>query len=138
VSGSASKIIDLCYTLPSQYLDGATWMMRRSIEGKVRKLVDNSNRFLWPVYSGSAFAAAPREILSYNVMNSEFMPNDGTDANKVLMFGQFSGFIIAERAQVTSTVLRERFADTDQTGISLWERVGGAVWNPDAFRIGIV
>jgi predicted phage gp36 major capsid-like protein len=35
-------------------------------------------------------------------------------------------------------VLRERFADTDQTGIIIWERAGGAVWNLDAGRIGIV
>ena len=35
-------------------------------------------------------------------------------------------------------LLNERFADTDQTGIILWERVGGDTWNVDAFRIGVV
>lgn len=134
--GSATKIIDLEYTLPGQYIANAKWMMRRSIEGKVRKLVDANGRFLWPTMGG--FQLPTKEIDSYPVVNSEFMPADGTNANKVFVFGDFSNYIIAQRAQITSTILRERFADTDQTGIILWERVGGACWNIDGFRIGIV
>jgi HK97 family phage major capsid protein len=132
------KIIDVEYALPSQYTANAKWLMRRSIEGKVRKLVDASGRFIWPGVLGSGFAMPVKEIDGYPVINSEFMPTDLTDANKVILFGDFSGYIIAERAQITSTILRERFADTDQTGIILFERVGGAVWNPDSFRVGIV
>jgi HK97 family phage major capsid protein len=137
-AGSMPKIIDVEYALPSQYTANAKWLMRRAIEGKIRKLVDASGRFIWPGVLGSGFAMPVKEIDGYPVINSEFMPTDLTDANKVLLFGDFSGYIIAERAQITSTVLRERFADTDQTGIILFERVGGAVWNPDSFRIGIV
>lgn len=136
-TGSAPKIIDVEYALPSQYTPGAKWMCRRAIEGKIRKLVDANGRFLWPTMGGFQ-APSPKEIDGYPVLNSEFIPNDGTDANKVLLFGDFSYYIIAQRAQITSTVLRERFADTDQTGIILWERVGGATWNVDAFRVGIV
>lgn len=139
-TGSAPKIIDVEYALPSQYVENAKWMMKRSIEGKIRKLTDAQGRFLWPGFTapGGAYSLPMKEIDSYPVLNSEFMPGDGTNANKVLLFGDFSGYIIAERAQITSTILRERFADTDQTGIILWERVGGAVWNPDSFRVGIV
>ena len=137
-AGSAPKIIDVEYALPSQYIPDAKWMCRRAIEGKIRKLVDGSGRFIWPGVLGSGFAMPAKELDGYPIVNSEFVPNDGVDANKVLLFGDFSGYIIAERAQVTSTILRERFADTDQTGIILFERVGGAVWNPDCFRVGIV
>lgn len=136
-TGSAPKIIDVEYALPSQYTPGAKWMMRRAIEGKVRKLVDANGRFLWPTMGGFQ-APSPKEIDGYPVVNSEFMPNDATNANKVMLFGDFSSYIIAQRAQITSTILRERFADTDQTGIILWERVGGATWNVDGFRVGIV
>lgn len=136
-TGSSTKIIDVEYALPSQYTPGANWMVRRAVEGKIRKLVDANGRFLWPTMGGFQ-APNPKEIDGYPVKNSEFMPNDGTNANKVVLFGDFSNYIIAQRAQITSTVLRERFADTDQTGIILWERVGGAVWNVDGFRIGIV
>ena len=137
-TGTAPKLITLAYTLPSQYAQGASWLMKRSIEGAIRKLVDASGRFMWPPLSGSGFAGTPPDLLSYPVYNSEFMPTDGTDANKVLVFGDISAYVIAQRAQITTVVLRERFADTDQTGIILFERVGGALWNEDAIRIGIV
>jgi HK97 family phage major capsid protein len=137
-TGSAPKIIDVEYALPSQYTPNARWMFRRSIEGKIRKLVDAQGRFIWLSVAQSGYSAPAREIDSYPVTNSEFMPADGTNANQVILFGDFSNYIIAQRAQITSTILRERFADTDQTGIILWERVGGAVWNPDGFRVGIV
>jgi HK97 family phage major capsid protein len=137
-TGSAPKIIDLAYTVPAQYISRSTWLMCRSIEGKVRKLVDGQGRYLWPIATGSQFAAAPRELLGQPIDNSDFMPNDGTDANKVLLVGDLSAYVIAQRAQITSVVLRERFADTDQVGIILFERVGGGVWNTDALRVGIV
>jgi HK97 family phage major capsid protein len=138
-AGSAPKLIDLIYALPAQYLSGAKVYSRRAIEGKIRKLVDFQGRFLWPAGSGSQFAAAPRSLLDYPIENSDFIPNDGTDTNRVLLFGNLaSGYIIGQRAQITSTVLRERYADTDQTGIILWERVGGDVWNGDALRVGAV
>lgn len=136
-AGSAPKIIDVEYALPGQYIQNAKWMMRRGIEGKIRKLVDFNGRFLWPNALGS-FQMPTKAIDDYPVLNSEFMPTDLTDANKVILFGDFSNYIIAQRAQITSTILRERFADTDQTGIILWERVGGGVWNVDGFRVGIV
>lgn len=137
-AGSAPKIIDVSYALPAQYAAGASWLCRRSVEGHVRKLVDGSGRYLWPPMIAGGFSVPTREILGNPVYNSDFMPIDDTNANKVLIFGDFSSYIIAQRAQITSTVLRERYADTDQTGIILWERLGGGLSNPDAFRFGVV
>lgn len=142
--GSAPKLIDLVYAVPAQYVSNAEWIMCRSIEGKVRKLVDAQNRYMWPMGAGSMFAGpngdprSQRTLMDYPVNNSEFVPNDGTDANKVFVYGDLSQYFIAQRAQITSVVLRERFADSDQTGIILFERVGGGLWNTDALRIGIV
>lgn len=134
-TGSAPKLIDLVYALPSQYANNAQWLMRRAIEGAIRKFEDGNGRPLWPPSAGSGLAAAPREILSYPVNNSEFVPAAGADA-KIIIFGDFSAYIIAQRAQIATVVLRERFADTDQTGIILFVREGGALWNEDAIRIG--
>jgi HK97 family phage major capsid protein len=137
-AGSAPKLIDVVYAVPAQYVSRSRWLMARSIEGKIRKLVDFQGRFLWPPAAGSNFAGTPRSLMDYPIDNSDFMPTDGADANKVLLFGDLSAYIIAQRAQISSVVLRERFADTDQVGIILFERVGGGVWNTDAMRIGIV
>jgi HK97 family phage major capsid protein len=137
-AGSAPKLIDLVYALPSQYAARATHLMCRSIEGKIRKLVDAQGRFHWPLTASGGFGPTPRELMGYPIDNSEFVPNDGTDQNKVLVFGDLSQYIIAQRAQVTTAILRERFADTDQIGIVLFERVGGDLWNTDAIRVGVV
>jgi HK97 family phage major capsid protein len=137
-AGTAPKLTDLVYALPAQYVAGARWVMARATEGKTRKLIDASGRPLWPAQTGSGFAAAPRSLYDFPVENTDWMPLDGTDGRQVYVFGDLSCYIIAQRAQISSRVLNERFADTDQVGIILFERVGGAVWNPDGLRVGIV
>jgi len=137
-NGSANKIINLAYALPSQYAANAEWLMKRATEGKIRQLIDGNGRPLWLAMQDSAFAGRLPPLMGSPVNNSEFMPADGTDGAKVVAYGDFSQYIIAQRAQMTTVVLRERFADTDQIGIIIMERVGGAMWNNDAIRTGIV
>jgi HK97 family phage major capsid protein len=138
-AGSVPKIINLVYAVPAQYVSNASWVMCRAIEGKTFSLVDANARPTWQPMAASGIATgAPRTLLSYPIENSDWVPTDGTDANQVYIFGDLSAYIIAQRAQISSVVLRERFADTDQIGIILFERVGGGVWNPDALRVGIV
>jgi len=142
-AGSSDKLIkNQVYGLPAQYADNAVWLMRRGIEGKIRVLADSTGRYLWPLQSGSLLGlpngTGARALMDYQVNNSDFMPDDGTDGNKVTVFGDLSAYIIAQRAQISTQILRERFADTDQTGIIIFERVGGALWNADAVRVGIV
>lgn len=135
--GSASKLIDLAYQLPAQYVPGAKWIMRRTIEGKIRKLVDGNDRFLWPPYTASGFADVGHELLGFPILHSDWMPDDGQDTVPVVFLGDLSHYIIGQRTQITSVVLRERFADTDQVGIILFERIGGGMFNTDAARTGI-
>lgn len=138
-SGSAAKIIAGTYLIPDQYVAGSVALMSRTLEGKIAALVDGNNRPFWTPNTGGGFDLPRHQIEGLPVYNSSFMPSDGTDANKVMWIGNLAqAYIIGQRAQITSTVLRERFADTDQTGIILFERIGGAVWNPDAGRVGIV
>lgn len=135
--GSATKLINLAYQLPAQYVQNAKWIMRRSIEGKIRQLVDGSGRFLWPPFTGSGFAETPGSLLGFPVLQSDWMADDGQDTVPVLYLGDLSAYIIGQRTQITSVVLRERFADTDQTGIILFERIGGSMYNTDSARLGI-
>lgn len=138
-AGSAPKIIALSYALPAQYSSNARWLMSRDIEGKVAALVDGNGRAIWPVLTGAGLQGAmPATLMNKPIMNSDFVPSDGTNANKVMVYGDFQNFIVGQRAQITSTVLRERYAETDQTALILWARVGCGVANLDAFRVGIV
>ena len=54
------------------------------------------------------------------------------------MFGDLSGYVVATRGVLSTTILREKDADTDQLGVLVTDRVGGALANPDAIRIGAV
>jgi HK97 family phage major capsid protein len=141
--GSATPLIQMAYKLPAQYVAAARWLMARVTEGEIRQLVDGSGRFLWPPFVGSAFAGLNptgynAELLGFPLMHSDWVPLDGTANNNVCVLGDFAHYVIAQRTEITTVVLRERFADTDQTGIILFERVGGGCWNTDAFRIGYV
>lgn len=137
-TGSAPKLIDLVYAVPAQYRSRSSWLMCSAIAGKTMKLLDANGRFYWPALNGSGFADKTDSLIGHPIDYSDWMPDDGTDTNKVYVFGDLSQYIIVQRAQITSLILRERFADTDQVGIILMERVGGALWNLDAIRYGVV
>jgi HK97 family phage major capsid protein len=132
--GSATKIMNVQAQLPEQYQSGATWLMHRLSRFDIRSLVDGQGRFIW----AQGFQEQLNELLGKPLKVSDFMTRPAAANDKGLVYGDFSAYIIGQRAQITTTILRERFADTDQTGIILWERVGGGVWNLDAFRVGNV
>lgn len=138
-AGSAPLIDALPYNVPAQYAGGSSWLMARSSEGKIRGLVDANGRPWWmPQQVAGGAGATPNELGGYPVYNSDFVPVGGTNGNKVLIFGNFSAYIIARRASMSTIVLRERFADTEQTGIIIMSRAGGGLWNTDAMYLGIV
>jgi HK97 family phage major capsid protein len=140
--GSAPKIKQLVYQLPSQYAANASWIMRRSIQGAIAGLVDANGRPFWNSYLDSGFARPQMLIEGFPVENSEFVGADGsvstTPATTPLIFGDISAYYIIDRAQISVRVLTERFGDTDQTGLFLFVRVGGGLWNYDAIRTGVI
>lgn len=133
--GSGSKLLTFVGSLPSQYQRNAVLVMAAATEASVNKLVDANRAFLFDRERG---ADGNRELLGFPVQNSPHMPLEGTAANKVVLAGDFgNGYVIAQRSVITM-VLTERFADSDQVGVILINRVGGAVYNVDAFRAGAV
>jgi len=141
-AGSAPLIKAMAYQLPSQYAENATWLMRRVIQGDIAGLVDASGRPFWNSYLESGFARPALQIEGAPVRNSEHMGNDGavstTAATIPLLLADFREFYIIERTGFSVRILNERYADTDQTGLIIFERVGGGLWNYDAFRTGVI
>lgn len=138
-AGSAPKLIDLNYLVPAQYVAGASWLMARATEGRVLKLVDGDGRPWWQLAAGAGGAAgAPPSLLGFPVFNSPFMPVGGTNANKVIVFGDFSAYIIADRTSLSVIVDNMNLIGSDETAIYLRSRAGGGLWNTDALRVGIV
>lgn len=132
--GSADKLLTLQYSLPDQYEGGARYLLRRATEASIRKLVDAQARYIW----SAGFEGRPETLLGAPKTNSVWMPAEGTNLNKVLVYGDISTYVIAQRFGISVVVLRERFADTDEIGFIMWERAGGNLWNEDALRIGTV
>lgn len=138
-AGSMPKIMGLAYELPAAYAENGSWLMCRGIQADVARLVAADGRPVWQMAAQAGLAGSmPGTIEGLPVYVSDFVPDGGTNANKVLIVGDFSNYIIGQRTALSVNVLRERFADTDQTGIIIFERAGGGVWNTDAFRFGIV
>lgn len=141
-AGSAPLIKGLVYKLPSQYTANASWIMRRTIQGSIAGLVDANGRPFWNSYLDSGFTRPQMQIEGFPVYNSEFVGTDGSvsagPSTIPLIFGDISEYRIVERQQLSVRVLTERFGDTDQTGLFLFSRVGGGLWNYDAIRTGVI
>ena len=138
-AGSAPKIIAGAYLLPGQYADGASWLMARQTMGEIHGLVDADGRPWWQANAVAGGAGgAPATLVNAPVYTSSFMPLDNTDTNKVLVIGDFSNYIIADRTSLTVDIDNINLKASDETQIFLRSRAGGGAWNTDAFRFGIV
>lgn len=132
--GSGSKMLTFAGTLPSQYQRDAVLIMASATEASVNKLIDAQRGWLFPRQRG---ADGRRVLMGFPVENSPHVQLEGTDGNKVIVLGDLSGYLVASRGLIVMR-LRERFADTDQIGVVLTDRVGGVVHNVDAFRVAVV
>lgn len=138
-AGSIPKIITFAYTLPAQYAQNASWLMSRDTQGRIHGLVDGENRPWWQPAAGAGGApGAPAMLLNSPVKVHAFMPSGGTNGNKVLVYGDFSALIIAERQSLVTIIDTVNQVGSNQTDIYLRSRAGSGVWNTDAFRIAIV
>jgi len=138
-AGSAPKLIALAYLVPAQYTAGASWLMARQTKGEIHALVDADGRPWWQLAAGAGGAAgAPGTLVDFPVNESPFMPVDGTNGNKVVVVGDLSAYIIAERTSLSVTIDDINLRGSDETQIFIRSRAGGGLWNTDALRIGIV
>jgi HK97 family phage major capsid protein len=134
--GSATKILDLYYSVPAQYRNSPAfaWVMSSDSEKRVRLLTDAQGRFLW----AEGFAGRPNTLLGHPIYASDFMPNGGTDGNRIVVCGDWSQAILAMRQTLSVQLLLERWADLELIAMILRTRFGFAPANLDAFRIGRV
>ncbi len=129
----ASLIIDLLNSLKTQYLQGAVWVMPRSVLAQIRKIKDkDSGRYLW---TPSLESASPSTLLGYPVIIMDDMPTltEGT-ASKSLAFGNFKqGYQIVDRQELQ--VIRDPYSAKPFVEFYATKRVGGAVVDFDAIKV---
>ena len=128
---TADEIIDLYYSLNAPYRKNAVWVLNDSTVKAIRKLKDANGNYLW---QSSLVADAPDTLLGRPVYTSAYMPAIET-GKKVIAFGDFSYYWIADRQGRSFKRLNELYAATGQVGYIASQRVDGKLILPEAIKV---
>jgi len=124
-------VMDLYRKLRTPYRNKAVFVANDMTVGVLQKLKDNNGQYLW---RPSLTMGEPDTILGRPVYVSGFMPQIAAGA-KVLAFGDFSYYWIADRTGRTFERLSELFAQTDQVGFKATQRVDGKLILPESVQV---
>lgn len=125
----ADALYDLVDSLKAEYQPGASWMMTRAFQNKVRKLKDASGSYL---FTPSLQEGVPNRLLGYPIRLAEDMPALAADVVGAL-FGDFKqAYNITDRTGLA--VLRDPYSTPGYVRWYVRRRVGGALTNPEAVK----
>lgn len=134
VSGSAlsfDNIMDLYYSLRSTYRNKAVWILNDSTIKAIRKLKDGNGNYIW---QPSVREGEPDKILNRPYFTSVYAP-EISSGNKVLAFGDFSYYWIADRQGRSFKRLNELYAPNGQVGFLVSQRVDGKLILSEAVKL---
>ncbi len=128
---TVDEIIDLFFSLKSPYRKKAVFVMNDATVKAIRKLKDGNGQYLW---QPSITAGQPDTILNRPVKTSAYVPAIASGA-KVIAFGDFSYYWVADRQGRSFQRLNELFAVTGQVGFKATQRVDGKLILPEAIKV---
>lgn len=133
VAGAAAvttdEVLDLIYSLPSERNANAKFFLNRSSLGKVRKLKDGQNNYIWqPTF----VAGQPSTLAGYPVVEVPGMPNMTTGLVSMLFGDMEKTYLVIDRIGIR--ILRDPFTNKPYVGFYTTKRVGGGVQNPEYMR----
>lgn len=131
------NIYKLYYSLKSPYRRKACFLCNETLLLQLMLLKDKQDNYIW---KPGLEIGKPDTILGRPVHTSAFMPgisgDETEDKNKkVLLFGDFSYYWIADRQNRTLKRLNELYAVTDQVGFIGTQRVDGKLILPEAMQV---
>lgn len=136
----AQDVIDVCYALPSQYERNARWFFTKTTEKKIRSMTDTNGTYLWPVWGQvGQFGPNPSELLGFPYTRDEFMQeisSEGVPDQYPLVFGDLSGYVIADRVGLSVQRNDVLYAETNNTLLLGRKRVGGQL--AEAYRLSLL
>jgi HK97 family phage major capsid protein len=125
----SDKLVDLIYTLKAGYRQNGRWILNRSTQAAIRKFKDTQGNYLW---QPAATADGNASLLSFPVIESEYMPDIATDSHAVA-FGDFKrGYLIVDRVGVR--MLRDPYSTKPYVLFYTTKRVGGGIQDFDAIK----
>jgi HK97 family phage major capsid protein len=129
-SDPSDTLIDLIYSLKSDYRANAHWAMNRATQAAIRKIKDADGNYIWQ--PGERADLSPT-LMNYPIAESEDMPNMAEDSYSVA-FGDFSrGYLVVDRAGIR--VLRDPYSAKPYVLFYTTKRVGGGVQDFDAIKL---
>ena len=130
-------VYKLFYGLKGPYRQKAKFLCNETVLLQLMLLKDGNGRYLW---KPSIDIGKPDTILGHEIYTSTYMPaianNASEDAGKkVLLFGDFSYYWIADRTNRSMKRLDELYAVNDQVGFLGTQRVDGKLILPEAMQV---
>lgn len=123
-------VMDLYYSLRATYRNKATWLLNDSTVKAIRKLKDGNGNYIW---QPSVREGEPDRILNRPYRTSIYVPELAA-GNRVMAFGDYSYYWIADRQGRSFKRLNELFATTGQVGFLASERVDGKLILSEAVK----
>ena len=120
---TVDDLLDLVYSVREVYRNKAVFLMNESTKKAIRKLKDGNGRPLW---DPSVKEGDPDVLLGHRVIHCAAMPDIGAGA-KPILFGDFTGYWIADRQGRSFHRLNELYAATGQVGFRATQRVDGSL-----------
>lgn len=115
------EIINLIHSVRQVYRTNASFLMKDSTVGMLRRLKSTDGVPLW---QPSIQAGVADRFLGYMINTTEAMPA-ATTGLKSIAFGDFSQYRIADRGGIAMQRLNELYAGTGQVGFRMRKRVDG-------------
>jgi len=127
----ADEVFDLFYSLKAPYRKKAVFIMNDATVKEIRKLKDGNGVYLW---QPSLTAGDPDTLLNRPVKTSAYVPTIAA-GEKVIAFGDFGYYWIADRQGRIFQRLNELYAATGQVGFRAAQRVDGKLILKEAIKI---
>lgn len=130
-----SEIIDILHSVDPAYRTGPNvrWMLADSTLAYLRKL-DFGTTDTTPLWQPSFQVGEPDRILGYPYIINQSFPSIATGA-KVVVFGDWSKYVVRQVQDFQMVRLNERFADQLSTGFLGWLRIDGKILNTSALKV---
>ena len=132
---TAANVIDWVYSIPRQYRMHSSCAILTSdaVLGMIRKLASIASGTVNYFWQPSGMLGEPDRIMGIPVYASAYV-NSITAGSVIGIAGAFDYCVIGERSGYTLKVLRERYADSNQTGFLAQNRVDITLTQTEAFR----
>lgn len=127
---SFDDVMDLFYSVKSPYRKKAVWVLNDTTVKALRKLKDNNGNYIW---QPSVQSGQPDMILNRPYHTSAYVPEIAA-GKKVMAFGDFSYYWIADRQGRSFKRLNELYAANGQVGFLASQRVDGKLILAEAVK----